>query len=216
MAAYNGAVIIRPVSSTGRDPVELVREIRQGLNVEDNFHWLFERHYAQILRFFRRKGFLLEDCRDLTQETFVSVYKGIRELRHEEQFESWLFAIAHNVWCSAIESRTALKRSAITLSLEAGSESDAQLPLASRIADPSADPLTVALEKEKLEKLRQALEQLPAQMRRCAQLRVAQDLSYAEIAALMGISVNTVKAHLNQAQKALRAQLSSYFEELEV
>lgn len=216
IAALDGAVIIRPVSSTGRDPVELIREIKQGLNVEDNFHRLFERHYAQILRFFRRKGFLPEDCRDLTQETFVSVYRGIKELRHEEQFESWLFAIAHNVWCSAIESRAALKRSAITLSLEAGSETDDQPPLASRIADPRSDPLTVALEKEKLEKLHQALEQLPTQMRRCAQLRVAQDLSYVEIAALMGISVNTVKAHLHQAQKALRAQLSSYFEELEV
>jgi DNA-directed RNA polymerase specialized sigma24 family protein len=49
-------------------------------------------------------------------------------------------------------------------------------------------------------------------MRRCAQLRVVQELSYAEIAALMGISVNTVKAHLHQAQKNLHAQLSSYFE----
>lgn len=204
------------MNPTGGDTIELIREIKQGLNVEDNFHRLFERHYAQIFRFFRRKGFDPEDCRDLTQETFVSVYRGLNNLRQGEQFESWLFAIAHNVWCSAIESRTALKRSAITLSLEAGSDSDDQRPLASRIADPSADPLTVALEKEKLEKLHQALERLPTQMRRCAQLRVAQDLSYVEIAALMGISVNTVKAHLHQAQKALRAQLSSYFEEMEV
>lgn len=215
-ATLDGAGIIRPVNPTGGDPVELIREIKQGLNVEDNFHWLFERHYAQILRFFRRKGFDPEDCRDLTQETFVSVYRGIKELRQEEQFESWLFAIAHNVWCSAIESRTAQKRSALTLSLEAGSETDDQLPLASRIADQSADPLTVALEKEKLEKLREALQHLPQQMRRCAQLRVVHEMPYVEIAALLGISVNTVKAHLHQAQKALRAQLSSYFGEMEV
>jgi RNA polymerase sigma-70 factor (ECF subfamily) len=72
----------------------------------------------------------------------------------------------------------------------------------------------VALEKEKLEKLREALVHLPQQMRHCAHLRVVHDLSYAEIAAVMGISVNTVKAHLHQAQKALRTQLSSYFEEI--
>ena len=95
-----------------RDPVELIREIKQGLNVENNFRLLFDRHYAQILRFFRRKGFDTDACRDLTQDTFVSVYRGIRDLRQEEQFESWLFAIAHNVWCSLIESRTAQKRSA--------------------------------------------------------------------------------------------------------
>ncbi len=199
-----------------RDPVELIREIKQGLNVEANFQWLFERHHAQILRFFRRKGFDREDCRDLTQETFVSVYKGLKELRQEEQFESWLFAIAHNVWCSSIESRTAQKRSVMLLSLEGEGESGDRPSIAARVADRSADPLTVALEKEKLEKLREALQHLPKQMRRCAQLRVVHDLSYSEIAGLMNISVNTVKAHLHQAQQALRAQLSSYFEELNV
>ena len=197
-----------------RDPVEVIREIKQGLNFEANCRWLFERHYAQILRFFRRKGFDTEACRDLTQDTFISVYKGLKDLRQEEQFESWLFAIAHNVWCSLIESRTAQKRSATVLSLDGEDESDDRLPIAARLADKRADPLTEALEREKLEKLREALVHLPQQMRHCAQLRVVHDLSYAEIAALMGISVNTVKAHLHQAQKALRTQLSAYFEEI--
>ena len=199
-----------------RDPVEVIREIKQGLNFEANCRWLFERHYAQILRFFRRKGFDTEACRDLTQDTFISVYKGLKDLRQEEQFESWLFAIAHNVWCSLIESRTAQKRSATVLSLDGEDESGDRLPIAARLADQRADPLTEALEREKLEKLREALLHLPQQMRYCAQLRVVHDLSYAEIAALMGISVNTVKAHLHQAQKALRTQLSAYFEEIVV
>ena len=201
---------------SGTDSVDLVREIRQGLNVEDNFHRLFDRHYAQILRFFRRKGIDPEVCRDLTQETFISVYKGMRELRQEEQFEGWLFTIAHNVWCDMIDNQTAKKRSGITLSLEADGEADDRLSLASQIADRNADPLTAVLETEKVEKLREALQLLPQQMRRCAQLRVVHELSYLEIAGLMGISVNTVKAHLHQAQKTLRAELSSYFEELEV
>jgi RNA polymerase sigma-70 factor (ECF subfamily) len=140
----------------------------------------------------------------------------LKDLRQEEQFESWLFAIAHNVWCSHLENRTAQKRSATVLSLDGEDESDDRLPIAARLADQRADPLTEALEREKLEKLREALLHLPQQMRHCAQLRVVHDLSYAEIAALMGISVNTVKAHLHQAQKALRTQLSAYFEEIVV
>ena len=194
----------------------MIREIKQGQNVETNFRRLFDRHHAQIFRFFRRKEFDPETCRDLTQDVFVSVYKGLKDLRQEEQFESWLFAIAHNVWCSLIESRAAQKRSATVLSLEGEGESDDRLSIAARLADPNADPLTVALEKEKLEKLREALAHLPKQMRHCAQLRVLHEMSYVEIAALMGISVNTVKAHLHQAQKVLRAQLSSYFEEIVV
>lgn len=202
------------VNSPDRDPAAVIREFKQGLNVEANFKFLFDRHYAQILRFFRRKGFDPEACRDLTQDTFISVYKGLKDLRQEEHFESWLFAIAHNVWCSLIESRSAQKRSVMLLSLEGGGESDDSPSIAARLADSSADPLTMALEKEKLDKFREALQQLPQQMRRCAQLRVVHDLSYVEIAALMGISVNTVKAHLHQAQKVLRSQLSSYFEEI--
>ena len=204
--------MVRPDTAT----VELILEIRQGRNVEDNFHRLFERHYAQILRFFRRKGFDPEECRDLTQETFISVFKGVKDLRQPEQFESWLFAIAHNVWCSLLESRSAQKRAATVLSLDRQEENDDHLPIAAGIAAGGADPLTVALNKEKLEKLREALERLPQQMRRCAQLRVVHDMSYLEIASLMGISVNTVKAHLHQAQQVLRAQLSVYFQELKV
>lgn len=198
-----------------RDPVEIIREIKEGLNVEENFHWLFERHYAQIIRFFRRKGFDPEDCRDLTQETFISVYKGVGGLRQDEQFESWLFAIAHNVWCSLIEKRFAQKRSATILSLDAG-ETDERLPLADRIPDDSANPLGLTLERERLEKLREAMRHLPQQMNRCVQLRVVHDLSHVEIARLMGISVNTVKAHLHQARNLLRTRLNSYFEEIEV
>ena len=204
------------MNSPDRYPVELIREIKQGLNVEDNFHRLFDRHYAQILRFFRRKGFDPEDCRDLTQETFVSVYKGLRELRQDEQFESWLFAIAHNVWCRMIERQSAQKRSLRPISLEGESENDDQTHVADRIADGRPDPLTITLEKEKLEKLSEALEHLPQQMRRCTQLCVVHQLSYVEVAALMDISVNTVKAHLHQARKVLRAKLSSYFDGIEV
>jgi RNA polymerase sigma-70 factor (ECF subfamily) len=204
------------VAHIARDPPELIREIKQGRNVEENFHWLFERHYAQMIRFFRRKGFDPEDCRDLTQETFVSVYKGLGDLRHEEQFESWLFAIAHNVWCSSIEKRSAQKRTAAIVSLDAAVETDERLPLVERIPDDAADPLGIALEQERLEKLRGAMQHLPQQMKRCVQLRVVHDLSHVEIAKLMGISVNTVKAHLHQARNTLRAQLSSYFEEVEI
>lgn len=204
------------MAHTLKDPLELIREIKLGLNVDENFRWLFERHYAQLVRFFRRKGFDPEEARDLTQETFVSVYKGLGELRHEEQFESWLFAIAHNVWCSSIEKRSAQKRSAAILSLDAPVETDERLSLAERIPDDAPDPLGIALEQERLEKLRGAMQHLPQQMKRCVQLRVVHDLSHVEIAKLMGISVNTVKAHLHQARNTLRTQLSSYFEEIEV
>ena len=52
---------------------------------------------------------------------------------------------------------------------------------------------------------------LPAQMRRCVELRVHQDLRYKEIADLMQVSIDTVKAHLYQARQQLKGKLSGYF-----
>jgi DNA-directed RNA polymerase specialized sigma24 family protein len=53
-------------------------------------------------------------------------------------------------------------------------------------------------------------------MRRCTELRVLYDLSYSEIAGLMKISINTVKAHLHHAKKELRERLKPYFGEVEL
>lgn len=192
--------------------------MKQGLNVEENFRQLHERYYTQIRRFFQRKGFSPEDCEDLTQETFFSVSKGLKGFRQEAPFENWLFSIARNIWRSELESRKAKKRDASVSSLdqEDRGESDQRSPLAGRIVDPAPDQLNRVIENEKLQQLHEAMRQLPEQMRRCVKLRVIDELSYKEIAELMGISINTVKAHLHEAKKELGERLRSYFGEIEL
>ena len=61
------------------------------------------------------------------------------------------------------------------------------------------------LEKEKLERLRRALTELPEQMQRCVRLRVAEDRSYQEIADSLGVSINTVKTHVRSILRKLSA-----------
>ena len=186
--------------------------------MEENFRQLFERYYAQTYRFFQRKGFSSEDCRELAQETFLSVYKGLKGFRQESPFEHWLFAIAENIWRSELERRKARKRDAPVVSLdeEVAYGDDEISPLAARIADPAPDQLDRTIEKEKSQKLHEALRRLPEQMQRCTELRVLHDLSYSEIAGLMNISINTVKAHLHQAKKELSEMLKPYFGEVEL
>ena len=60
---------------------------------------------------------------------------------------------------------------------------------------------------EVLADLRKAVGEMPAQMRRCVLLRVYQDLKYREIAEVMGIKLDTVKAHLGQARARLEREL---------
>jgi RNA polymerase sigma-70 factor (ECF subfamily) len=197
---------------------ELIRGIKRELDVEESFRQLFERYYAQTYRFFNRKGFSSEDCRELAQETFLSVYKGLNGFRQECPFEHWLFAIAENIWRSELERRKARKRDAplISLDQEVATGDDELSPLAARIADPTPDQLDRTIEKEKSQKLHEALQRLPEQMQRCTELRILHDLSYSEIAGLMNISINTVKAHLHQAKKELTELLKPYFGEVEL
>jgi RNA polymerase sigma-70 factor (ECF subfamily) len=205
-----------PVNKTSRTTEELIIDLKAGRNVEDNFCAVFECYYGQIHRFLRRKGLQPDDCRDLTQEIFLSAYRRLGDLREASQFEAWLYKIALNAYRNRIEQSTAKKRSAnlVRLEEEANGIDDAYGTGATTI-DPRANPMEATLEKERLDKLREALHQLPAQMRACTHLRVVNELSYPEIASAMGISINTVKAHLHKAQKALREKLRPYFGEVE-
>jgi RNA polymerase sigma-70 factor, ECF subfamily len=217
-AQMNPPVKLHPVKSLDITTEGLIREIKQGVNVEGNFRQLFERSYARIHRYFQRKGFSPEDSSDLAQDTFLAVYKGLKGFRQESPFENWLFSIAENIWRSALGHRRAKKRDAPLRSLdeEVAMGDDEPSPLAERMAGTAADQLDHMIEKEKREKLHEAIQQLPEQMRRCVELRVLYDFRYSQIAMLMNISINTVKAHLNQAKKELGELLKPYFDGIEL
>jgi RNA polymerase sigma-70 factor (ECF subfamily) len=58
--------------------------------------------------------------------------------------------------------------------------------------------------------MRGAIRELPDQMRKCLTLRIDHELSYAEIAVVMRVKIDTVKAHLFQARKKLEEELRGY------
>ncbi len=71
------------------------------------------------------------------------------------------------------------------------------------------------LDEERSRLLHAAIQNLPPQMRRCLQLRLGLGLKYRDIADVMQISVDTVKAHLFQAKQKLRDELGNYFSGIE-
>lgn len=170
---------------------------------------LFERYLPAVVYFFQRKGFTREESRDLAQETFFRVHKGMSRFRGEARVETWLFKIAGNLALNARRYEGAGRRQheevSLDVLLETGQPVFGREPAG---GDPVADPLADLLQKERVERLRQALDDLPAKMRRVLRLRLEQDLKYREIAALEGISIETVKAHLFQAKALLAARLA--------
>lgn len=181
------------------------------------FDRLFERHGAEIFRFFTRKGFAFEESAELTQDTFVRVYQGLREFRGESKARTWIFSIARNLYLNARRHERAAKRQGTEIRLDELQPPDEEGPgTAGPLPDPSApDPLGDALERERRERLWRAVEALPPRMRRCVVLRVGQERKYREIADLLGVSIDTVKSQLHQARGRLHESLADEFEGLD-
>src|SRR5262249_55736148 len=155
------------------------------------------------------RGFPPEECRDLTQESFVRVFKGIASFRRQSPFGRWLFEIVANVYRNEIRWRRAGKRDVYEESLEAtgasGSSADGADPVVP--ADPGPSPLEDLLLDQERRRLRAAIGRLPPQMQTCCRLRFEQGLKYEEVAQVMKLSIETVKAHLHQAKRRLLQEL---------
>jgi RNA polymerase sigma-70 factor, ECF subfamily len=175
----------------------------EGVNVSPEE--LFLHYYRSIVTFFVRRGFSLEESRDLAQETFLLVYRKWDSFRGESSAETWLFQIAANLYKQRLRFLATRKRDAQEVSLESSMV----------FTDSIADPLTSTLTSEEADILRKAIKDLPPQMREVVYLRIAGDLKYREIADVMHISIETVKAHLYQARMQLRGKLAGYFTDSE-
>jgi len=162
------------------------------------------------LRFFRGKGFLPEEVEDLTQEAMLRVFHGIEAFRRDSPFNTWLFEILLNVYRNEIRRRRSAKRFGKEVSIDMVPSADSEeraFPSVPVLVVSDLDPLAALLRREGKKRFREALQELPRQMRRVCQLRYVQGRKYREIAELLGLSIETVKAHLHQAKKRLEGDL---------
>lgn len=184
--------------------VRWIRELQHEPASEAGFERLFKRFYPWVCGLFRRHGFAHGDAEDLAQETLVRTFREIGSLRQPELFRAWLRSIAGNVSRNERRRRARLMRAAPEVSLDGG---DDEPVVAVRDTEPAPDEALIG--RERRARLREALAVLSPQMRQCLTLRLEQDLKYREIAAVLKISIDTVKAHLAQGKKRLRAELTA-------
>lgn len=176
---------------------------------EKLFREAYETHFRPVCRFFVNKGFPREDAIELTQETFFRVYRYIGRFRNEASLGTWIYNIATNVWRNELRRLKSKKRAGKEVPIDGGAENEepSQVP-----RDPHPGALEDLLADEKKRKLYEALKKLPPRMRHCVLLRIHGNLRYREIAAVMKISIGTVKAQLSQAQERLIHELGDYFD----
>jgi RNA polymerase sigma-70 factor, ECF subfamily len=183
--------------------LKIIEDIQAGIRVEESCEKIFKRFWPGVRSFFQRKGFSPQECDDLTQDVFLRVFRSIATFRRESRFERWLFEIADHIYSNEIRRRRTEKRDAPEQSLDAVLAAGDGPGTVLEIPSSAPSPEEEVARSQRSRALHAALEELPAQMRRCCIFRYEKGLKYKEIAFIMGISIETVKAHLHQARKRL-------------
>ncbi|MXV18338.1 sigma-70 family RNA polymerase sigma factor [Deinococcus xianganensis] len=127
---------------------------------------------------------------DIVQEVFIAAHRALKGFRGEASLSTWLHRITLNACHRALGARQ-------TVTLE-----DTPEPQAPH------DPARAGEQAQVRDRLARALAQLPPDQREAVALRELSGLDYAEIAALTGAELGTVKSRINRGRAALRALLT--------
>lgn len=132
---------------------------------------------------------------DLSQQVLLSAWKGIRTLRSNKAFHSWLKRLAVNAWLKHVRRDQPLD--SVASSPEGALD---------RLAHAKAEPIAEAIDLDR------ALATLDARVRLCIVLSFGEGMSHGMIAELTGFPLGTVKSHINRGTRDLRKVLAAYEE----
>ena len=122
------------------------------------------------------------------------------------QFKGWLFKIATRVALDGMRQGKRAKAISLNQQLDCDNPDSGQLGTVA-LADNSCNPSEQALKAEQTEQVRQAIGSLPSKQRATLVMAYYQQLSYPEVAEVLGCSVGTVKTQMFRALKTLAHKL---------
>jgi RNA polymerase sigma-70 factor (ECF subfamily) len=169
------------------------------------FGELVRRYGDSLLGYLTRMTGSKENAEDLFQETFRRVHEKANTFRGT-RLKGWLFAIATNVAIDGMRKSRRLQVVSLNQKLDCDDGNCEEL-VAVAVADNSNEPSQKTIMAEQKEQVRQALELLPARQRATLVLAYYQQLSYPEVAQVLGCSVGTVKTQMYRALKSLAQRL---------
>ena len=186
---------------------ELIRAINSGQF--DRFPDLVKRYEQKLYNFSLRMCRDATDAEDTVQETFLNVFRYLKDFRYETKFKNWLYRVAAS---TCIKKRRKSKFAP-----------DRELPLDEFFPQDETEvpdqvpkwalmPLDKLLNDELLDKINAAIFALPEKYRLVIVLRDIEGFSTAETAQILNLSDANVKVRLHRARLFLRDKLKGYFE----
>jgi len=191
------------LAKVAMDPIDadasLMLSFRDGN--EAAFEQLLDKYHRIIVNFAYKFVNNRAEAEELAQEVFLKVYRSRERYEPRARFAAWIFKIATNVSLKALRHR----RGAPPVSLDAGPEGNT----AWRLDPPDlrASPERSLAREEVGVIVRRAVGSLPVRERTALLLRRYEDLSYREIAGIMGCSEAAIKTYLHRGKGRLRRLL---------
>jgi RNA polymerase sigma-70 factor (ECF subfamily) len=202
------------VSATGETSTQLALrdpDIRLMLRVRDDdagaFEELVELYQHRLVAVMNHLVGNADEAEDLAQEVFLRVYRSRKKYRPRSKFSTWLFTIANNLALNALRSRQ--RKPMVSLPVQDSGPLGPR-PAEQIVRDRGSGPMRRLERQELTELIRRALEGLNERQRMAVVLNKFEDMNYAEIAEVMGLTTKAIKSLLSRARENLRAALSSY------
>jgi len=207
--SLTGTLELKPSPYETTDPdVRLMLQVRAGNAVA--FEELVLRYQARLISVLQNVVRDRDRAEELAQDVFLRVYRARQSYTPDAKFSTWLFTIAHHVASNAVRSLSRRREVNVT----ASSGAVPSQPLADLAAAPSGLMPARQLDKAELaEVVRAAVDSLGERQRMAILLAKFEHMSYADIAATMGLSIKAVKSLVARARENLRVILEPYLQE---
>ncbi|QDV38383.1 RNA polymerase sigma factor [Tautonia plasticadhaerens] len=190
---------------SARDPdVQLMLQVRD--DVQGAFEVLVRRYQDRLIGVLTHLVGDPGDAEDLAQEVFLRIYRARKGYKPQAKFSTWLFTIANNLALNHLRGKGRRPSGP----LDPGTDSRPALPASERVAAPDGTPSGQLRQSELEGVVREAVGTLADDQRLAVLLNKFEDMSYAEIAAVMNRSEAAVKSLLARARMELRARLEPY------
>jgi RNA polymerase sigma-70 factor (ECF subfamily) len=183
-----------PREDSIREERELVGRVKLG--DAGAYDLLVRRYLSRAMAIARRLLHDPDDAEDLVQDAFMRALSRIESFDEQRAFGPWFFRLLINTGLNARKFRA----------LRSPSTDTAEWP------SPTPSPLELAERDDLRQRFRSVLSRLPARQRLVVSLFEVDGLSTLEIAAILGVTPETVRWHHHQARQTLRRELAAFKE----
>lgn len=183
------------------EDLELLEKIKKGDIA--SFETLIEKYQKAVFNIIFKYTNNSEESKDMAQEVFIRVYKGISGFKGESKFFSWLYRVVVNVCLKYRENEAKHKNQ---IPIEDCTQKDTKLKT----------PCEISIQKEMQEFIQNAISKLPCDQKIALILTKFNGLSYEEASKILGTSIPALKSRLHRAllkmEELLRPHINDYLE----